>query len=215
MLIKNFYYCTKCQSIKYVKSGATTQLLRHTCVAELDPKKLRKIDQIDFENLKNAAAKFVCLDLRPFRSIECPGFYEIIMASIKLGRKYPNLTKEDLISNFPGRKTIKETVSAVAMESKEHMKYLLRSAINQGGFGCTLDLWTDRYKHNTYMALTANFCSVHDERIEQKRLVLYMGNITEIVKSKPVIKSHIIDTFADFNITEEEIKTFVVFTTDR
>lgn len=215
MLVHNFFYCTKCQSIKYIKSGATTQMLRHGCVEELVTKRMSKIDQTDFENLKNAAAKFVSLDLRPFRSVECPGFHEIVMAAVQIGQKYPNLTRDDLISNFPGRKTIKETVSAVAHESKEHMKYLLRSAIDQGGLGCTLDLWTDRFKHNTYMALTANFCIVQDEHIEQKRLIFYMGNITEIVKSKPVIKSHIIDTFADFNITEEEIKAFVVFTTDR
>lgn len=214
-LVNNFFYCTKCQLIKYVKSDATTQLLRHPCVLKLNPNVPNKIDRSDFENLKTSAAKFVCLDLRPFRSVECLGFYEIIMAGVKLGQKYPNLTRDDVISNFPGRKTVKEKVTAEALDSKEQMKCLLRRAIDQGGLGCTIDLWTDRYKHNSYMAMTANFGVVQDEYIEQKRFVFYMGNITEIVKSKPVIKTHIVNTFADFGITEEEIKTSVVLTTDR
>lgn len=42
-----------------------------------------------------------------------------------------------------------------------------------------------------------------------------MGNLTDIVKSKAVIKSKIVEVFADFGITEAEIKDYVVFTTDR
>lgn len=62
------------------------------------------------------------------------------------------------------------------------------------------------------MAMTANFEETH---IEPKRIVFYMGNITEIFKSKAVIKSKIVETFADFGITEAEMKDCVVFTKDR
>lgn len=217
--IINFFYCTKCQAITHSSAkGTTTQLLRHECVKSLMQSTSSdhiKIDQIDFDNLKTAAAKFVCLDLRPFYSVECPGFQEVIMAGVRLGQKYPQLKKDDLIKNFPGRQAVENEVYKEALESKEHMKYLLREAVNYGGLGCTLDLWTDKYKHNTYMAITANFCIVKDTHIEPKRIVFYMGNITDIVKSKEVIKSTIIDAFADFGLSEAEIKNCVVFTTDR
>lgn len=218
-LVRNFVYCRKCGVIKYLKNASTTtQLLRHRCVIDIMPSfsvESIKIDQSAFDELKKAAAKFVCLDLRPFHSVECPGFLELVMAGVKLGQKYPQMTKDDLVKNFPGRKAIKDMVTADALDSKESMKRLLRKAIDQGGLGCTIDLWSDKYKHNTYMAMTANFCYALDEKIDQKRLVFYMGQITDIVKTKAVIKSRIVDVFSDFGITEEEIRTCVVFTTDR
>lgn len=134
---------------------------------------------------------------------------------VQLGQKYPQLTKDDIKNNIPGRHAVKETVATDALDSKDYMKRTFRKAINQGGLGCTLDLWTDNHKHNTYMAMTANICDVLDEKIEMKRFVFYMGNITDIVKSKDVIKSRIVDVFDDFGISKEEIKSNVVFTTDR
>lgn len=215
-LVKHFTYCTKCQTVKYCRIGSTTQLLRHTCVAQTIPSSEEmKIERTDFENIKKAAAKFVCLDLRPYNAVECPGFYEIVMAGVKLGQKYPNLSKSDLLNNFPKRKAIKEMVASDAIDSKERMKGLLNTAIKQGGIGCTLDLWTDKYKHNAYMAMTANFYEVLGDKIKQRRFVFYMGNITDIVKSKALIKSKIIEIFGDFGITETQISTCVVFTTDR
>lgn len=165
--------------------------------------------------LKIVAAKFVCLDLRPFYSVQCPGFQEVVMAGVKLGQKYPHSEKEDLLKNLPSRNTIKNMVNNEALDSKEHMKYLLEHCMNLGGMGCTLDLWTDKYKHNTYMAMTANFCTIDNAKIEPKRIVFYMGNITDIVKSKAVIKSKIVGVFNDFGVTENQIKKFVKFTTDR
>lgn len=215
-IVKNFFYCTKCKNINQALSGTTTQLLRHSCVMELMPRSNRiQIDRDDFENLKLAAAKFVCLDLRPFHAIECPGFQEVIMAGVKLGQKYPLLQKDDVIENLPGRLAVENTVNQEALESKEHIKYLLKESINFGGLGCTFDLWTDKHKHNTYMAITANFCSIQENHIEPRRIVFYMGNITEYVKSRALIKSKIVEVFADFGISEADIKNNVVFTTDR
>lgn len=156
-IIRNFFYCTKCHAVTHQSTrGTTTQLLRHPCVRDLMPNAPSdhiQIDQIDFDNLKTAAAKFVCLDLRPFYSVECPGFQEVVMAAVRLGQKYPQLNKDDLIKNFPGRKAVENEVYKEALDSKDHMKCLLREAINYGGLGCTLDLWTDKYKHNTWRSL--------------------------------------------------------------
>lgn len=217
-IINNFFHCTDCQAINQSIKGTTTQLLRHPCVRKLMPSASGdrvKIDQIDFDNLKTATAKYVCLGLHSFYSVECPGFQDVIMAGVKLGQKYPDITRDDLLSCLPGRKAIKNAVIREAMESKEHIKCLFKKSIRSGGMGCTLDLWTDKYKHNTYMAMTAHFCTVEDTSIEQNRIVFYMGNIADIVKSKAVIKSKIVEVFADFGLTEAEIKNLVVFTTDR
>lgn len=58
--VENFYFCTKCESIKYSyrSGGNTTQLLRHPCIM-LSESVAVKIDPKYLENLKQAAAKFV------------------------------------------------------------------------------------------------------------------------------------------------------------
>lgn len=215
-LIPNFVLCKHCDTIKYIKSAATTtQLLRHSCVKDgMLSAECTKIDKTDADNLKKAMAKFVSLDLRPINSVECPGFQELFVECVKLGQKYPAMTKNDVIENIPGRKAVKNMITTDALDSKERIKCLLRKAIDQGGLGCTLDLWTDKYKHNTYMAITANFYEIC-EKIKHRRFIFYMGNITEIVKTKPLIKAKIVDIFAEFGINEDEIRNYVVFTTDR
>lgn len=119
------------------------------------------------------------------------------------------------MDNFPGRKAVKNMVAIDAIESKEIITNLFRQAITQGGFGTTLDLWTDKFKHNTYMAMTANFYHAGNDGIDHNRFVIFMDNVTDIVKSKGVIKSKIIEVFADFGVNENEIKSYIVFTTDR
>lgn len=80
--VYNFFYCNTCKKIRFANENATTQLLRHPCVAELLPSKTSdnmRISQSDIDGLKKAAAKFVCSDLRPFYAVECPGFFDIVM----------------------------------------------------------------------------------------------------------------------------------------
>lgn len=69
--IEGFYYCTKCDTIEYSPrhGGSTIQLLRHKCVTVI--KSDVRFDTADFDELKRAAAKFICSDLRPFRALEC------------------------------------------------------------------------------------------------------------------------------------------------
>lgn len=214
--VLGFYFCTKCEKVVYspfAVAGSTTQLLRHGCVP--NQHKGFTIDNAEFETLKRAAAKFVSLDLRPFQAVECPGLLELTMADVNLGKRYQNMTIDDLYHVFPTRNTIKDMVKADAENAKDSIKILFRKAMNNGGFGCTLDLWSDSYKYNSYLAMTADMFLVEGNEIVQKRIVFHMGKIAEIVKSKEVIRRRIIDVFREFGLTEEDIKLYVTFTTDR
>lgn len=106
-------------------------------------------------------------------------------------------------------------VSHEAECAKDLIKILFEKSKTNGGFGCTIDLWSDRYKHFTYMAMTANMFLVEENETTQKRVVFHMGLIEEIVKSKAVIRTRIIEVFRDYGLAEEEIKKYVTFTTDR
>lgn len=212
--IEQFFYCIKCSEIEYIRyGGSTTQLLRHPCVGANSA--AESIDKFALEKLNKAAAKFICCDLRPMNAMEGDGVREIFMAGIELGKKYPKMNTENLVACLPSRKSVKTIIAQQANDAKQRIKSIFKSAIAEGGFGCTLDLWTDKYKHNSYMGMTANVCLSADKSIEQKRIVFNMEHITEIYKSKELIKSKIIETFSHFDVNPVQLAEHITFTTDR
>lgn len=213
--VDGFFFCLKCEEIvysQYAIQGTTTQLLRHGCVT---PHNQFKIDPLERDELTKAAAKFVTLGLRPFSELECEGLHELIMAGVKLGKNYNSMTLADLKQVLPSRNTVKSKVTIEAESAKDTMKTLFAQAKKNGGFGCTIDLWSDRYKHCTYMAMTANMFFVEEKELTQRRFVFHMGKIDEIVKSRAVVRARIIEVFRDFDMSEADIKKYVTFTTDR
>lgn len=214
--IENFFFCIKCQAVEHCTRlhGSTTQLLRHSCVLATSIDNIH-VNPNDIQKIARAAAKFVCIDLRPFNAVECSGLRELVLAGVELGKKYPSLKTEDFLQILPSRKTVKTIIADEANRAKEAIKILFRHAIEQNGFGCTMDLWTDNYKSNSYIAMTANMYLIRDTGIDQKRIVFHMGHFDEIVKSKPLIKARVIEVFRSFGVSTEEIKENVTFTTDR
>lgn len=215
-MVEDYFQCIICREVVHSskRRGSTTELLRHHCVETALSNPL-PVSKFDHEVVKNAAAKFIAYDLRPFNAVECPGFQEIFLAGVELGQKYPLLGMDDFKRVLPSRHTVKNTIKEVAQNAKVCMTSLFREAIQQYGFGSTLDLWTDSYKHNTYMAMTANIYLLRNTGIENKRLVFYMGHITDIVKSKELIRSRIINVFEGFEVATSDLKEKVTFTTDR
>lgn len=144
--VVGFYYCTKCHKVQYSKhapKGSTSQLLRHGCVPKDDEQKSFVISESDHEAINLAATKFVAMDLRPLRAVECPGLLELVWCGVELGKKYPDMTFEDLKREFPTRNTIRNTLIIEGAQSKAVIGQLLKKAIENGGFGCTLDLWSE------------------------------------------------------------------------
>lgn len=122
---------------------------------------------------------------------------------------------DDFLAQFPSRDVAKSVITDLAIRAKGAIKVIFEESIKQGDLDCTLDLWTDNFKSNTYMAMTANVFLLRDTCIEQKRLVFHMNLVADIVKSKQVIKERIINVFNDFGVGTQELNTNVTFTTDR
>lgn len=157
----------------------------------------------------------MCLDFRPINAVEGRGLHELVAASVQIGKKYPNMKMEDFFQRFPSRYVTKSVIHDVATSAKETIKVLFAESIKQSGLGCTLDLWSDDFKSNSYMAMTANLLLLREDCIQQKPLVFHMGLVPDTVKSKTVIKDRVVDVFKDFGVGQQELKANVVFTTDR
>lgn len=148
--IEQFFFCINCKSVQHSARlhGSTTELLRHSCVPPAVINELN-INTNDIERIETAAAKVVCVDLRPFNAVECPGLKDLILASVDLGKKYPKIRSEDISKILPSKKSVKTITTKEANQAKDAIKNLFKEAIQQNGLGCTLDLWTDRFKSNT------------------------------------------------------------------
>lgn len=214
--IDDFFFCTKCEKIVYsVRSGgSTTKLLRHGCVEPTQSTTIN-IDSRELKNIKHAAANFVCSDFRPFYAVECIGLRGLVVAGFNLGQKHPAMKTVEFLGHFPSRQTVKRYVADEAVRAKTAMKTLFRESINQGGLGCVMDLGSDRYNSNSYLAMTANVFLLRENSLEHKGVIFHMGLIPDLVKSKEVIKSRILEVFAEFDVSPSEIKEFITFTTDR
>lgn len=94
-------------------------------------------------------------------AIEGDGVREIFMAGIEFGKKYPKMNTENLAAYLPSRKSVKTKITQQADDAKQRIKAIFKLAVAEGGFGCTRDMWTDKYKHNTYMAMTAEYLSIY------------------------------------------------------
>lgn len=149
-VIGEFYWCKICKKVVHgpKRRGSTSELSRHPCAKEYHKNdgttnETVQFDQSDYDLIRSACANFVSFDLRPMRAVECDGFLEVFLAGVLLGQKYPSREIDDFKKICPSRNTVKNDVTEVAQKAKTTIKSLFRNALLEGGFGVTLDLWSD------------------------------------------------------------------------
>lgn len=74
---------------------------------------------------------------------------------------------------FLSRYVTKSVIHDKTTSAKETIKVLFAESIKQSGLGCTLDLWSDDFKSNSYMAMTANLLLLREDCIQQKPWVWF------------------------------------------
>lgn len=227
-LIENFYFCLGCCSVVYSAStdGNTNAFRRHECIEsdeEMDGKKRRKknngktimIKEDDKRALKIATAKFITKDLRPIRSIDCPGIFDLCSACMRFGQKYPTATDEVLKGALPTRNTAMAAISEVANSVWGKIKMIIEKTKKHGGFAATADNWTDNHIHNTYICIVVHAKIATELEIKKYSFVLHTDIITDLVKTKQVIVQRIVDVFGEYGLNAHDVKKFITFVTDR
>lgn len=110
-IITNFAKCKQCSGFVQFYGSTTTQLKRHKCDDERQP----KIDQVldittnvtiskdDLLTIRDAAAQFVSLDIRPFSAVNGEGMKKFLLTVAKVARKYKLLADKDFDCLVPNR----------------------------------------------------------------------------------------------------------------
>lgn len=91
----------------------------------------------------------------------------------------------------------------------------MQGAKELGSFAVTSDTWTDNHRRLTYICLVAHCNIITENGIEKHRFTLYVDQITELIKTKEVIVKYILKVLGEYGFSEEEVKQFVTFVTDR
>lgn len=209
--IERFYYCIACSNVVWnpMGKGNTVYLLRHKCVQTnciskyLPPCKRLKFDDNDKKSVYQASAKFVSLDLRPFRAIEGGGLNDLLVAAMQLGKKYPFMTEDDLKKIIPSSTTIRQIVKNNANSTRELIKISLRKVVETiGAIGCTVDLWTDDFAHLSYISVVVHFFETNgDTKIEYKKFIIYLNTIDAVSKTGEAIRAKITNVFNDYELS--------------
>lgn len=192
-LIQNWYICMRCKNpVNNTYGGGTTiKFIRHQqkCLKSATQPKIvqylneripTKIKDDDKDMIRDAAIQFVVDDLRPYYALEGRGLFSLLLAAVKLGQLYPTLHEDDLEKIVPGRMSAQRYVDNKVTDVKAMIKSKLHEAFTRsGGFACTSDLWTDPYRQNNYLAITAHITLEHDSGIRHERLVIAFDVVEE------------------------------------
>lgn len=221
-VISNFVRCSKCNEFQEYNGSSTTQLNRHKCskpqqTLDLFVKSNKtKIKEEDFEKVKNACVKFITKDIRPYYAVEGDGFFDLMICMINIGMKYPYISESEIEKLIPSRNTVKGQVEKFAGDMKSKITNYFRQALEYtGGFSATTDLWSDDFKNNTYICLTAHINLFENKKIVSKRFIMHLNKFDAITKSGPLLEKEIIEIFEEFGVSEQCLKSRVVFVTDR
>lgn len=220
-MVIDFVMCIKCKEFVPYRGPTTTQLLRHKCspnhrsIGSFLTKKL-KFSESDINNVRDAAMQFIVKDIRPFYALEGDGLRELCKALIIVGQKYTRMSDADIENLIPHRKVIKKRVDEKAIYVQKTIMEDFRRALEfPGSFSCTTDLWTDDYRHISYLCLTAHINILENEKILHKKYVYYMNSIDAMSKTAEVISKEIKAALEMFGVSEENMKNRIFWTTDR
>lgn len=223
-LVPNVNWCTKCKEVVFnpAHDGGTNYLRRHKCHQSqsilnfLPPKKKIKLCETDQEMLRNACVNFVVKDIRPFRSVEGSGLKELLHSALFIARKYPMISKDDLDRFIPSRMTVRKDLEGKAKLIRQQIRQLFLLALtNPGGFSCTTDIWSDNFQQEKYICFTAHIHLYEKDEFIAENFVFYVDVIEGLYITADVIREKIFTVFAEFGVSESDVKNKIVFTTDR
>lgn len=63
----------------------------------------------------------------------------------------------------PSRTTVTRDIIRQADEIRERLSHVLKNAATNGFLSISPDLWTDKFKQNSYLGLTAHFIDQHSK----------------------------------------------------
>lgn len=227
-IIKDWVQCSQCLRFLKYNGRTTTGLKKHICSVKdnmsttldsflsITSNSTFRFTESDKKIIRDGAEKFIVQDLRPYFALEGDGLRSFLRAAIQIGKRYPTITEKDIDKLVPSRRTMKRHVNEKAETAINLIKNDFKKAIETvGGFSCTADLYSDKYKQKHYLGITAKLNIFENDSIFQKEYIIYLNELKCAKKIAENIKKEIDIIFAEFDITNDQIRENITWTTDR
>lgn len=146
--------------------------------------------------------------------MEGEGLRALLRTFAQLGRKYPHISDGQIDKILPSRPTMHRHIMSINEKIKSQIKADLQKAIQTiGGFSCTLDLYTDRFRSISYLGITAKMNILEKECVIQKEYVVHLNYIRET--NGNAIRMELERIFNEYGITSEHIRNNITWISDR
>lgn len=166
--------------------------------------------------MREASIRFICQDLRPYYAVECEGLLELLYSAVEIGQSYPHMSKSDFNSVMPSRSTVQRSIESKIIEVRQFLHNKIhQSVMDSGGFSCTMDLWTDKFRQKSFFAMTAHLNRLSDAQIIHDRFVIYMDEVEEDSKTMEVMNRTIRGILYGYGFNDQQIQENIHFITDR
>ena len=211
--INGFVQCNICkQVLRYdAKVTGSSHLNRHaqTCkrpqtktiqpqLTSLFNKKIKPTDA-EKQGIKESQLQYCVQGHHSFKSLENEGLHSLLQTMVNIAAKHGRFDVKDLLY---GRKTISEFSKLKAEELKQKLKIELTEPQEADSLAVTLDLWTDEFKHMSYLDAHAFWIDTNFELKHRMLAVRHFGierhtseNIANAVKA----------TFSEYNIDPSKV----------
>lgn len=212
--VANYYFCIACNKVIFNpnKGGNTNKFNRHECTK----KQTHPIIQEEKDRLKYSMAKFVVDDIRPYSLVEGKGFKSFCYDMIRFGQDHPQASTEALQSALPSRNTVKDGVAEIAKSAREVIAAEMKNALDNGSVSAVIDAWTDNHQHQSYLGIIAILGYEREDGLMiTKKYTLSVNNMTELRKTKDIIRSHLFEVLALYGVSKEVAVLKIVFVHDR
>lgn len=225
-LIENYVRCQRCSKFVAYNGVTTSKLLNHKCQNLSQPtiqgflsisnNNGAKFSKNDIDAVRDAAAKFVVKDIRPFYAVEGEGLQDLIKTIAKINRKHPNLSDADIERLIPSRKVVRSHVDVKGILAQEIIKKdLVRAIETTGGFCLMIDLYTDKFKSNSYLGMVAKLNFIEGDEIYRRVYVLNLDVMRSVQKRGEEVRNEIIKILKKFDLTEQHMIENITWITDR
>lgn len=208
-----YFVCKECGEVKknVNKKGNTNLLNRHKCI-----KKTRVVfSQLHKDQLKFAAAKFVAGDLRPYNIVQTVNFRKFMSEAFFMGQKYPYASPNDFEQALPCSNTVKSAIKSISDDNRKFITDEIILAKEFKSIAVILDLGTDNYPHNSYLAIVCVLAYVKDGIIKHKKYTMHLNEVEELTKTKEVVMKHLFIVLESYGLSKSEAKTMAIFVSDR
>lgn len=133
--------------------------------------------------------EFCAKDLRPFEIVLGEGFKKLIQHIWSMGAIYGDM---DVSCILPHPTTISRNVAAIKEKKQQKILPVIEDAIIRGECSATTDMWTEDYKKNHFLTMTAHY---FDENFTLKRKVLFTSLFKHKKKSGMNIRKELKNRF--------------------